>query len=298
MGSAASAEGQEENTRLVPLKCQDGSRPKILLAEDSPAARVLTGALLNRIGCNVDAAEHGEEALSYIKNQTYDLVLMDIEMPVMDGVAAAQEIRTMGGETAKTPIVALSAFLADTKKSTFWQQHFDHALSKPTGKRQLHATISQVLNIGSREAQVFGDAPGEVDQPVELVEEGKLERIFNNICEEDRNLLLRTASQEIRRLSDNLQDGFGAGDHDDVAQTLHKISGLSATFAATSLYEMTMAMRREKQSMSANAESGDADRERVLAICDCASHTAEALRSKVADQAENTAKLQTSEGEV
>ncbi len=81
MSFAGSASSGFESIKLDPLKCRDGSRPRILLAEDSPAARVLTGALLKRIGCNVDAAEHGEEAVNYVKNGDYDLILMDIEMP-------------------------------------------------------------------------------------------------------------------------------------------------------------------------------------------------------------------------
>jgi CheY-like chemotaxis protein len=135
----------QEGSKLHPLKCRDGSQPSVLLAEDSPAARILTGALLKRIGCIVDTAEHGEEALCFVRENAYDLVIMDIEMPVMDGVVAAREIRTLKGDVAKTPIIALSAFLADTKRSDFWNEHFDIALSKPAGKHQLHSTITKVL---------------------------------------------------------------------------------------------------------------------------------------------------------
>lgn len=140
--------GRQATVNLSPLKCKDGTAPSVLLAEDVPEARILTGALLRRIGCQVDTAEHGEEALSQVQSNCYDLVIMDIEMPVMDGVVAAREIRTLGGTAAKTPIIALSAFLADTEKSAFWDKYFDVALAKPAGKQQLHATIDKVLQLG------------------------------------------------------------------------------------------------------------------------------------------------------
>lgn len=154
MSFGALAFGRQTTVSLDPLKCKDGTAPSVLLAEDVPEARILTGALLRRIGCEVDTAEHGEEALSQVQNNSYDLVIMDIEMPVMDGVVAAREIRTLGGPVANTPIIALSAFLADTEKSAFWDKYFDVALAKPAGKQQLHAIIDKVLQLGPNSENV------------------------------------------------------------------------------------------------------------------------------------------------
>ena len=94
------------------LKRADGARPRLLIAEDFESARILTAALLRRMGCDVDTAEHGEEALAQARHARYDIILLDIEMPVMDGVCAAREIRLLEGDAAKTPLMALSAFLA------------------------------------------------------------------------------------------------------------------------------------------------------------------------------------------
>src|SRR5438876_788549 len=127
------------------LRCLDGSRPRVLLAEDSDAARVLIAALLRRMGCEVDAVEHGEEALSHVQNFSYDLILLDIEMPVMDGVIAAREIRALGGAAGATPLMALSAFLADTSKCGRWQETFDVALAKPAGRDDLRKAIQRAL---------------------------------------------------------------------------------------------------------------------------------------------------------
>jgi len=279
MSSSAAASGRQENVRLDPVKCKDGSRPNVLLAEDSPAARVLTGALLSHIGCDVDVAEHGEEALTYIRNYDYDLVLMDIEMPVMDGVVAAKTIRTMGGTAAATPIVALSAFLADTKRSSFWQQHFDVALSKPAGKHQLHATISQVLDFNPAQSKWLNDSkdieeslPEEV---VELVENYKLERILSSIAYEDQIALLKTASASMSRYSGDLAFRQDCAIEDDVIHILENLRGLSATFAASRLFHLTSGLSADildKAGAGFNRQVGD--------ICDCANQTAEILKQK------------------
>jgi len=128
--------------------CPDGSRPRILFAEDSDAARTLTAALLTKMGCEVDAVEHGEHALSHASEHTYDLILLDIEMPVMDGVCAARKIRELGGAPAHVPIMALSAFLADTAKVASIRDEFDSALAKPAGRDALHHAIQTMLDGG------------------------------------------------------------------------------------------------------------------------------------------------------
>ena len=127
------------------IKCTDGSRPRILFAEDSDTVRQVTAALLRRMGCDVDAVEHGEEALLHARRQAYDLVLLDIEMPVMDGMIAAREIRALGGGAARTPLMALSAYLADWHKGGHWHECFDMALPKPAGRSELQHAIQKIL---------------------------------------------------------------------------------------------------------------------------------------------------------
>ena len=82
------------------------------MAEESGAARILTAALLGNGLYTVDAMEHGEDAVLCARTKDYDIIVLDIEMPVMDGVSAAKEIRALGGDVARTSIVAFSAFLA------------------------------------------------------------------------------------------------------------------------------------------------------------------------------------------
>lgn len=275
MSFAGSASNGLENAKLDPLKCRDGSRPRILLAEDSPAARVLTGALLKRIGCKVDSAEHGEEAVNYVKNGNYDLILMDIEMPIMDGVVAAKEIRTMGGAAGRTPIVALSAFLADTQKSAFWEKHFDVALAKPAGKHQLHATIRQVLDLQEENPQELLETSFKENLNLQFVEEPKLTRILMNICDDDKITLLKTAGTELSKNSSELAICHHQSCQDGMLSALHNLCGLSSTFAAMILYELVVSFRND----ITNDVATDIEN-RVRIICECAESTAQILNEK------------------
>ena len=166
-----------------PLKRADGRRPSILLAEDSTAARILTAAMLGHIGCDVDAVEDGEEAVNQFRLGNYDLIILDVEMPVMDGVDAARNIRTLDGEETATPIIALSAFLADTKRHSFWEDNFDLALAKPAGKQQLHAAIGKVLQQIDEPVRQTGTQSGKPPRDeLQLVDKAELEQVHSGIA--------------------------------------------------------------------------------------------------------------------
>ncbi len=122
----------------------DGGRPRLLLAEDSDPVRVVTAAMLKGMGCDVEAVVHGEEAVKSASANQFDVIVLDIEMPVMDGITAARSIRSLGG--VRTPIMALSAFLADAMQSASWSDTFDIALPKPANRNELHAAVQAALD--------------------------------------------------------------------------------------------------------------------------------------------------------
>lgn len=131
-----------------PLKLHgpDGGRPRLLLAEDSDPVRVVTAAMLKGMGCDVEAVVHGEEAVKSASASQFDVIVLDIEMPVMDGITAARSIRRLGQGMKRTPIMALSAFLADAMQSASWSDTFDIALPKPANRNELHAAVQAALD--------------------------------------------------------------------------------------------------------------------------------------------------------
>lgn len=220
--------------RLV-LRCRDGSRPRLLLAEDSNAARILTGALLNRMGCEVDMVEDGEEALNRVCANPYDLVLMDIEMPVMDGLAAARAIRKLSGAAARTPIMALSAFLADSAKSHTWRESFDLALPKPAGRAELHSAIQSVLD------RSFAAAPFAIAAPAGpagsgcALDEMALADLRVQVPADAWRSLVGCAVGELLATASDVEDLAAADNRSALKAAVHKLKGIARSMACREL---------------------------------------------------------------
>ncbi len=114
----------------------------ILLAEDNEINQLITVELLKNKGYVVDVATNGKEAIQMVKNKAYDLVFMDIQMPIMDGLTATTSIRSMKGfETL--PIVAMSAHAMSGDKELSLQHGMNDHLSKPIIPTLLYETVQK-----------------------------------------------------------------------------------------------------------------------------------------------------------
>ncbi|MEH6666079.1 MAG: response regulator, partial [Brevundimonas sp.] len=112
---------------------------RVLYADDNASNRAVVVAMLGSQGHRCDTAEDGAEAVRAFPGGAYDLVLMDIQMPVMDGVAAARAIRGLGGAGATTPIVALTANTLDSQVRTYLEAGMQDCIAKPVMMPELLA---------------------------------------------------------------------------------------------------------------------------------------------------------------
>jgi PAS domain S-box-containing protein len=101
-----SVTGRSENNNIVVHSLKG---LKVLLAEDNKINQVVAGKFLSKWEVEMDIAENGAEALEMVQNKNYNLVLMDLQMPVLDGFEATKKIRKLGGKYSKIPIIALTA---------------------------------------------------------------------------------------------------------------------------------------------------------------------------------------------
>jgi CheY-like chemotaxis protein/HPt (histidine-containing phosphotransfer) domain-containing protein len=248
-----STEQQPASLNRNRLLCSDGSSPRVLLAEDSGAARILTAALLSRMGCTVDAVEHGEDAVLCARTKDYDIIVLDIEMPVMDGVSAAKEIRALGGDVAKTPIVAFSAFLADTPKSGSVQSVFDQTLAKPAGRQAIRTTLERALRErGCRTALplILGEAPAAGHDY--LVDPEGVRQVRSNLPDPVWTGLVDTAIGEIRESLIGAETALETADWDCLRYHSHRIKGIARTFAAPQMAHLAGAIEKRADSDSAS----------------------------------------------
>jgi CheY-like chemotaxis protein len=114
----------------------------VLLVEDTEANQELVTTILRAAGIEVDVAGHGGEAIEAIKLKSYDMILMDVHMPVLGGVEATRIIRGLGGAAAETPIIALSANVLPEQVEAYRRAGMDAHLGKPINPRDMLATIN------------------------------------------------------------------------------------------------------------------------------------------------------------
>ena len=224
------------------VKHADGSRPRVLYAEDSTASRVVTTAMLKRMGLDVDAVEDGELALRQAERSNYDVILLDIEMPVMDGVAAARSIRALGGHSSNTPILALSAFLADSTEVSHWRDAFDHAVPKPANGNELHRAISGVL-LPRQETAAFVVQREPV--PVELTTESSIAAgLRAGLSRGTWENMQRMAAAESVHYANAASVAVSANDLETLRHCTHALLGLARNFEAPEIEQLVAAIGR------------------------------------------------------
>ncbi len=123
---------------------------KILLVEDNKINVLVAKKFLNKWNLNIDTAENGEIALEMVQNTDYKLVLMDLEMPVMDGYTATQKIRELKpAKYKKLPIIALSASAISDFRTKAFKVGMNEFVTKPFNPSELHNAISRSLKISA-----------------------------------------------------------------------------------------------------------------------------------------------------
>jgi len=121
----------------------DGLR--VLVVEDNPTNRLIATRMLEQLGASVTTAEDGAQGLEAARLAAYDLIFMDIQMPVMDGMEATRRIRDLPGDAVRTPIIAMTANAMAHQIETYMDAGMSGWIAKPLSPTALVRGISQVL---------------------------------------------------------------------------------------------------------------------------------------------------------
>src|SRR5690606_38761645 len=127
---------------------------RILVAEDNSISTKVIRGMLNKLHLQPDTASNGEEALRAIQAQPYDLVLMDCEMPVLDGFEATRQLRSWEGSHGRprTPVVALTAHILSEHRERAREAGMDGHMAKPVELSQLRELIEHWVRIKQAES--------------------------------------------------------------------------------------------------------------------------------------------------
>jgi hypothetical protein len=133
-GAGAGADEQRRVNGPAPLW---STEPLVLVAEDNPVNQLVVARALEHIGCRCDVVADGYQALEAIQREHYDAVLMDCQMPNLDGLQATQAIRRLDGASARVPVIAMTARAMDDDRALCLAAGMDDYLSKPMRRAAL-----------------------------------------------------------------------------------------------------------------------------------------------------------------
>ena len=220
---------------------QKRRKARILLVEDNPMNQKLAIALIKRAGYSVHPVENGIKAIETLKQSTYNLILMDVQMPEMNGFEATKAIRQMEGEKKHIPIVAMTAHAMKGDKERCLKAGMDDYIAKPIEPQELFDTIEKWSKNYCREKvktkkDDYKKKKTEKNIPIEF------ETAVDRFCG-DRELLenmLEEFLDYVPKQLRTLDKAIKKGDAETVDREAHSLKGLAAQLSVKGLADLSL----------------------------------------------------------
>ena len=207
---------------------------RILVAEDSPGNQVVVKALLEKQGCQVSIANNGREAVDMIENSSFDLILMDVMMPDMDGIEATKKIRRIEAGESHIPIIALTANVFSEDRDRCLQAGMDDFVAKPIDANKLREQITKWIST----SLVHAEENETMNENLELMNMEILDKLGQDTSPE---MLPEIVSIFIKEMQDRIEDfptDINSLRRDDLVARAHAIKSSAGTFGAQRLMEV------------------------------------------------------------
>jgi PAS domain S-box-containing protein len=206
---------------------------RILVAEDNPVNQKVAVKILERLGYRVEVADNGQEAVDACARTGYDALLMDCQMPIMDGFVATAKIREQEGEKRRTPIVAMTASAMAGDRERCLAAGMDDYVSKPISPE----SISEVLRRWIKRPGASLEAEAETeDGPSSPLDQSVIEVLWS--IDEDGSLLREVIDTFLRIAPKRLESLQAASDPAVIERTAHSFLGSCANLGALRMAEL------------------------------------------------------------
>lgn len=214
---------------------------KILIAEDNPQNQLLITTLLKKHGLPIQIVNNGQEAIEMLGVFKYDLVLMDIQMPVLNGLDALIEIRNNGNTI---PVIALTANASDKDREKYMEVGFNSVVIKPFRKNELFSEICRLLG---KEHFIPSQSKSSTSEKVEIEKVSFSLDELHVLVGDDKGFmreLISTFLDNTPRLVNQITNGTLSGDDEPVKFALHQIKPSLRLFMANDLLQMVVEMEQ------------------------------------------------------
>jgi len=230
---------------IVPLRPLPvpAARPlQILIAEDNKINQQLVSLLLRKAGHQVDIAENGERAVEAVCDGGYDVVLMDVQMPILDGVQATRLIRALPPPKNAVPIIALTAHAMAGAKEEYLAAEMDDYLSKPIDKialfSRLNAVAAGFIGRSAMALPISDDCistatidPARLEMIAEVMSDGQLNEFVD--------VFLASTAARV----DQIGDLSARGSLEEIGREAHTLFGSAGNFGALQLGKLAVELR-------------------------------------------------------
>ncbi|HEY0158418.1 MAG TPA: response regulator [Thermoanaerobaculia bacterium] len=217
---------------------QETSRARILIVEDNSVNQLVALGQIQRLGHEGVVASGGVEAIEMIREERFDLVLMDCQMPGIDGYEASRRIRQMGGRAAQTPIVAMTAHALPGEREKCLAAGMNDYLAKPVSLEQLGAIIRLWASKSSAaQDATVADPLMEGDDP-HVLDRERISSFLAISRTQDGFLegLVKTFREDVPSRLDALRAAASSGDANDLALAAHALKSSSGSVGAKRMY--------------------------------------------------------------
>jgi signal transduction histidine kinase/CheY-like chemotaxis protein len=256
--------GSEPTTAPAPNQETMGM---ILLVEDNKMNQLVSTKLLEKLGFAFDIANHGGEAVQAVRAKQYDAILMDCQMPEMDGYEASEEIRRLEGTARHTPIIAMTAAAMEGDRERCLDAGMDDYITKPVRLEAVAGVLERWTTPPAREEaapehaapeQAAVSSEGGAADPLDALDPAQLELLRS--LDDGEGVVL---SEIIHEYLAQTEEGRGelvrtveAGDSRALERTAHSLRGASANIGATALADVCaeMELQGRLEQLDATAE--------------------------------------------
>jgi signal transduction histidine kinase/CheY-like chemotaxis protein len=207
---------------------------RVLVAEDNQINQLLVSAILTRAGHVVDVVSNGVEAITAIERAPYDVVLMDMQMPILDGPSAVVEIRKLDGDRSRVPIIGLTANVMPHHHKICLESGMSLVLTKPVEPRELLVTIAALTGADAGHEE----PPALRHEATPLLDDARLQTLRTTLGETAfANLLLELPSEASKCLR-ALKQAADANDISGARRVCHDLRGLLGNYGVARMSVM------------------------------------------------------------
>ncbi len=244
-----------------------GELPKlrVLLVDDNALNRQMASRMLAHLGQEVVVAGDGQEALDITAREKFDLILMDMQMPVMDGIEATRKIRAGTNASSRTPIVAMTANASEADQRLCAEAGMSDFRSKPVSIASLRSLLETHAVAKPRASVMAFRLPPSLQLPSDAFDHRKAE-IVEALGEDVFQELLQTFFDDANRILAGLHDALSSGEHDRVRRMLHSLNGAAANVGLADIAATSNRLESETPSAEHIEELASAIRTRRSAL--------------------------------